>query len=357
MDPFLYKPIYLHLVVLLSFYQAFWISKGSLSSGYYDRRWIVVITILLALWLGLRPVSIAFIDTVTYAAAFDMESNLWEEGDWLFQAIMTWFKGQGFSVHFFFLFLELVYIGSAAFICTKLFKKQPMAAFVAIIASFSFYNYAINILRQGVACAVLLLVFGLIKDRKWLMAMLSAYLATGLHKSTWLVLVAITLAHWYRNTRVYFYAWAGCVMLSIIADELMGTIFQSLSLLETGRNSEYLDNTYADMSMFSTIGFRYDFLLYSMVPIIVGAYHIHKGYKESIYRLILNVYIITNSFWVLVNRSWLSNRIAYLSWFLYAIILVYPYLNPQGTQSRTKPLSLILIGNALFSYLMWIIGK
>ena len=37
------------------------------------------------------------------------------------------------------------------------------------------------------------------------------------------------------------------------------------------------------------------------------------------------IYLTANAFWILVIRSSFSNRFAYLSWFLMAIIIFYPF--------------------------------
>ena len=232
-----------------------------------------------------------------------------------------------------------------------------MVAYVAILASFSFYSYAVNGLRQGMACAIMLVVLALVKDKKWILSGILGYFAVGTHNSVLLLIAAIVLAFFYKNTKVYFSVWLVCIVLSAFSSGMMEAIFQSIGFLDTGRSAEYLDNANADMSQFSSVGFRYDFLLYSAIPIFLGVYEVYKGYKDDDYKLILNTYIITNSFWVLVNRSWLSNRIAYLSWFMYAIVLIYPYLKQNNVPYRQRKLFFVLLGNAAFSYVMWLFGK
>lgn len=44
------------------------------------------------------------------------------------------------------------------------------------------------------------------------------------------------------------------------------------------------------------------------------------------YKLLINTYIFANSFWIMVMNAAYSNRFAYLSWFLYPIVLAYPCL-------------------------------
>lgn len=363
MNPYIYKPLFLHFVVFLSVLQAVQRTPDTLSEKFKnnDRFWIIIISISLVLWLGLRPINVAFQDTCNYAIMYSYlsinEPGYEGKGDWLFMSIMYWFKKNGLGVNLFFLFVEAVYMYCSAYVCTRLFKFRPMVAYVAILASFSFYSYAVNGLRQGMACAIMLVVLALVKDKKWILSGILGYFAVGTHNSVLLLIAAIVLAFFYKNTKVYFSVWLVCIVLSAFSSGMMEAIFQSIGFLDTGRSAEYLDNANADMSQFSSVGFRYDFLLYSAIPIFLGVYEVYKGYKDDDYKLILNTYIITNSFWVLVNRSWLSNRIAYLSWFMYAIVLIYPYLKQNNVPYRQRKLFFVLLGNAAFSYVMWLFGK
>lgn len=44
------------------------------------------------------------------------------------------------------------------------------------------------------------------------------------------------------------------------------------------------------------------------------------------YKTILNLYLCTNAVWCLCMYASYCNRIAYLSWFMYPIVLIYPLL-------------------------------
>lgn len=361
MDPYLYKPIYLHTVVLLSILLSFRKvnDRFSILSKDNDKVYVLLLSIVLILWLGLRPVSWAFGDTGNYAIKYLLldRNSINERGDWLFDFLMLSFKNTGLDIHLFFLFVEAVYIGSVSFFCNKVFRTNSLIAFVIVLVSFSFFAYAVNGIRQGMACSLVMCLLVLLKSKRWILSIVLAYCAINIHNSVYLLIGAIILACYYKNTNVYFLGWLVCIILGATVGGIMETIFQNIGFLDTGRDMDYLDNENADMSLFSHTGFRYDFLLYSSVPILIGYYYLRKGFQDDWYRLLVNVYLIANSFWVLVNESWLSNRIAYLSWSLYGIVLIYPYLKQQYLPNRRGKMALILLGNASFSYLMWILGK
>ena len=80
-----------------------------------------------------------------------------------------------------------------------------------------------------------------------------------------------------------------------------------------------------DHSGFSHTGFRWDFILYSIMPIWLGYYIlVKKGIRNRIYEVLISTYVLANAFWVMIIRAHFSDRFAYLSWFLYPIVIAYP---------------------------------
>ena len=83
---------------------------------------------------------------------------------------------------------------------------------------------------------------------------------------------------------------------------------------------------YLTKDEYNTIkGFRLDFIIYSSMPVLMG-YWVKYKYKmeERIYDMILNMYLVCNGVWMLCMYAAFTNRIAYLSWFMYPIVLLYP---------------------------------
>ena len=60
----------------------------------------------------------------------------------------------------------------------------------------------------------------------------------------------------------------------------------------------------------------------------------------------------------MVIRAAFSNRFAYLSWFLYPIVIAYPLLRlPIWKTNQGKRLNQIMMANIGFTYIMWLLGK
>ena len=109
-------------------------------------------------------------------------------------------------------------------------------------------------------------------------------------------------------------------------------------------------------------GMRYDFVLYSAIPIIQSWWH-RRQYDliSDKYTFILNLYMLLNSVWMLCMYANFTNRIAALSWALYPIVIMLPYVEKNegievyGTYGSNKAISKVLLYNLLFTLFMGII--
>jgi hypothetical protein len=64
---------------------------------------------------------------------------------------------------------------------------------------------------------------------------------------------------------------------------------------------------------------------------------------------------MANAFWILVIRANFSNRFAYLSWFLMAVIVFYPFFKMKFFKKQNKVLAYTILGYFGFTYLMFLI--
>jgi hypothetical protein len=106
----------------------------------------------------------------------------------------------------------------------------------------------------------------------------------------------------------------------------------------------------------ATKGFRIDFILYSAVPILLGRWLSFKNFtKSQQYQFILNVYTLVNSIWMLCMYAEFTNRIAYLSWFMYPIVLIYPFINEEYLSHKVGLMKIFVCGHLFFTLFMEII--
>ncbi|MBQ1748645.1 MAG: EpsG family protein, partial [Bacteroidales bacterium] len=107
-------------------------------------------------------------------------------------------------------------------------------------------------------------------------------------------------------------------------------------------------------------GFRWDFLLYSSMPVLLGWYVIfRKRIYTRTYALLLGTYMYANAFWIMIIRAPYSNRFAYLSWFLYPIALAYPMLvMPVWKKAPGLIIGIIMLGHMAFSiFMLYMTGR
>lgn len=62
------------------------------------------------------------------------------------------------------------------------------------------------------------------------------------------------------------------------------------------------------------------------------------------------MYLLSNTFWILVIRANFSDRFAYLSWFIYSIVLLYPLVTHSIVKRQGLWIGTIFLGLTLFRF-------
>ena len=116
------------------------------------------------------------------------------------------------------------------------------------------------------------------------------------------------------------------------------------------KDAEFSDNA----NQFSSTGFRWDFLLYSSMPVLMTWYvTIKRHFQDRTFNIIACAYILANAFWIMVIRAEYSNRFAYLSWFIYPIVIAYPLVRMNLWKDQNKKTAYILMLYAGFTFIMY----
>ena len=354
----LYTPIYYFLllvVVLITAYALTQRKKGALE---VSQTLGLPFLLLLVLYMGLRPLSsFYFGDMGNYSRMFTaMQTDgvlpVVGEVGWLFSLYM-FICGLFIGTKGWFLLTAVLYCGLAAFAFKLIHGRMAYLAFLMCVASFSFWAYGTNGLRNGLACSLVLLGIAC-SERKWLMGLLFL-LAFSTHPSTALPIAAFVLTTFYNKPRYYLIGYGAAIILSISMGEFWVTFIANLGIFEDGRLSQYLlSDEYADQ--FSSAGFRYDFLLYSLCPIVSGAYYIfEKNYRDPFYLQLFNTYVVANALWVLVIQASFSNRFAYLSWFMMSWVIIYPLLKHRLFKKQNLVLAVTIVSYYAVTYFLFFV--
>lgn len=364
----IYHTIYIYLIFALTILYVLShqnLSYQAIRQGKDNYGASLVLCITLILFLGLRPVSYHFGDTINYAKTYEhFMYGIMSYDPTSSDRLFYWFMDKAsntISVNAFFFIIELGYIGCTLWACKRLMRNNVWVAILFNLAAFSFYSYGVNGIRNGLACAIMLVAFSYIlgsKNDKIIAAILSIC-AYNIHKSTALPILMMAVSAFilpkFKNSLQYVILfWAISIFLSLIAGGWIESLFVGLGFDD--RLDNYITSDEYD-EQFSQTGFRWDLLLYSAMPIILGWYVvIKKRVSNQTYLMLLNTYILCNAFWVMLIRSSFSNRFAYLSWFMYPILLAYPLLKLPIWQKQSDKLNWIMLANLGFTYLMWLIG-
>lgn len=318
---FIYQSIYLAIgtLILFSVLNKSQLPDNSVNKATNTSPLCLVLVVILTLFVGFRPVQVGA-DTTQYfqqyywldGKSFELVQNAENP---LFDNFMAFARSYGFDISAVFIPMALIYFGGMYLACKKLFSNNQKIAFVTCLVAFSTFAYGVNGMKAGAAGSLFLVALAY-REKKWLSIGLTLF-TVGIHHSMVVVAYAYIISYFYRNTKMYFYGW----ILALFIATAHITVFQTLFMnYADDKGKEYL------MGDGFMTGFRPDFILYSAMPVFVGYYMLFKKkIVNDVYELWLRMYLTTNSVWMLCMYASYTNRIAYLSWFMYPIVLIMPY--------------------------------
>lgn len=304
----------------------------------------IFLTIFLIFYIGMRPISSVFGDTVNYDTYFRALGNAksfsleWDK-EWLFFNIQNWCRVYA-DIHTLFLICSVIYVGSLWIACVRIFKNYYYVPLIVFFCMFTFWAYGVNGVRNGAAASLFILAITFINTPP--IALAIAILGCGFHSTVYLMIGAAILAYFIKNSYYYLAGWITSIGLSYAAGGRIQSIIANIGILgEDDRLSTYLTTT----SSTSIVGaFRWDFLAFSAIGVAFGYYFIFKRqYRDEFYHWIYNCYLTTNAFWVLVIRASFSNRFAQISWFILPLVVIYPFMKKRFWDNHEKMLAYAIL--------------
>ena len=249
-----------------------------------------------------------------------------------------------FPLDLYFYLHSLLYLIGIYIFSKSLHARQYGVIFLCMLLNFQFVSYGVNTMRAGLAGSTVLMAIAF-RNRR-IVELAFILLAVMIHKSFALPAICYLIAKKYDKTKLYFYIW----LLSILLSAIGGGFFQALfsSVLGDEERASYLTTDAA--STHYRVGFRLDFIIFSCVPIVMGYYMIYKRkFSDALYKNLYNMYLLANTFWILVIRADFSDRFAYLSWFIYSPLLIYPLIKQPTIVSHSyKWIAYCILGLTIF---------
>ncbi|MCH5222364.1 MAG: EpsG family protein [Muribaculaceae bacterium] len=361
MEAELYHPLFLAAVCILCVFYIFKFSTTPDFRFQIEKTGYIIpliLCVILAFWLGQRPVSSVFGDTFNYAFSYELDGEIERETpegwntEWFWHFLITTCHFFDLDVHTFFTIVEFGYVLSAFWAVKRFVPTNPMVGMLFIVSSLMFYTFGVNGIRNGLACHLVFLAISYFFDERLLPAVTLSILAIGTHLSVVLPLGSYFLCRYflldYKNAVAVW-------LVALVLSATIGSQLTKFALLFSidDRYTNYLTGEGMDEYK---MGFRVDFILYSLPPILLGWYVIiKKGINDGWYTTLCSMYCVCNAFWLLVIRAAYTNRFAYLSWFLYPVLIAYPLINLPVWRDQDKRISLSLLAYLGFTLFMEIV--
>lgn len=316
---------------------------------------VIALCVFFVLFFGFRPTRYfnESNDTNLYTIMFDyVKTGHWNDGleklgDPFFRFVEL-LCVKFTDVTGWYIVVAVFYIGGMAYASFSLFPRHGIIAILFFITSFSFMSFGGNGIRNGMASSIALVGLTFLAKYADFKNYINLIFGAGIlilsyytHRSMSLVFLSSLIALFVsKNVKANLLVWFICVALSAIYGDYMTRFISSLSGDE---RMIYYGNAVVDSSLFSRTGFRWDFILYSSLPIILAVWTAFFGKPtDNKYNFLINTYILSNAAWVLVNQIAYSNRFAYLSWFMMPLVLAYPLSNIQLVKHQSLLCGLFL---------------
>ncbi|MCQ2217132.1 MAG: EpsG family protein [Paludibacteraceae bacterium] len=310
-----------------------------------------VITYLLFIFIVILLTYSPSIDKTHYLDHY-RELLKYEIGDyrdiaWLYLSYGIAYVTKTSEIAYFFI-VAMLTMSFTFFFCKKC-TKEVFTLFLVVIISFGFRNYAINILRGGLALSILLCAYYCFYQNK-LQSVLLVVLSLLFHKSIAIPVSAFLLTYYFSKTIKYNYLiWLCCLGVSWVIGDSLNEIVADIFMDADDRVEEYL---LAEETGYK-VGFRMDFIAYSLIPMAFGYYHVVvRDYKDEFYVNMLNTYLIANAIWLIVIRMPFTDRVAYLSWFLSPYLILLPFLKSNENGCNNQKIAAVILFVVFVAYVL-----
>lgn len=291
-------------------------------------RYAFILTIVVAVVMGSLPTEFGS-DKYRYAQIFYQLTNNIIDFDrdvgWLSYTELCSMVSFG-DIRIYFLITALLYTAGYYIFARHYINKNYIWYFLLMtFGCIGFWGGGTNILRAGLATSVIMVALT-VHDRK-LLSVILIIIALELHKSMGIIVMAFLLSKYCHKPKLFIAIWICSLVISALnltsdihnyINDLLGTVDE--------RVGEYLTND--NDSIYKNAGFRTDFIIYSLIPIIIGSRYIFKyKFRDTFYNTIYCTYLLVNSLWVIIIRIPYGDRFALLSWTFIPFIVLYPLLS------------------------------
>jgi hypothetical protein len=246
------------------------------------------------------------------------------------------------------------------FFCYKAFRNifnfENTAILMICYSMYPFFvAYTSSGIREGFGLAFMTYGISKLITGKKMQSFFWLYFATFWHYGLWLPVIILMPAFFLRQKqRLYIVSWLVFICSIILSmanvwQHILSRIGGSLSSVQAAGYQAYFNSDAVFRHTYRT-GFRLDFFLFSIIPVII--YLVAKSYFREEYKdrnlLIISIYMLLNSLTFLFSFMVSSDRFASFSWFIW-LFVVYSILYSLTNKYTLKIfIFLALITNIFF---------
>lgn len=357
-----YYPIYLFIVSIITFFYLSPYYSASNNNVLIRSREgktgpAALLTFILTLFIAIRPISGDFRDMAGYAMAmvdgrFEGLPITWD-CNYIFQPMMGFLSSIHASQRTPIVILAIINFGCTYWAMKRLFPKDVLLAMLVFFGAFSTFGAATNGLKAG--CAAALFLVAISYRKKVIISLLLLFLSMGFHHSMQLPIIAYIICTFYKNPKAYIIFWLICIFLAASHITSYMTILANYT---DAQGADYLliQSDSLETGFEGKTGFRIDFVIYSAIPVAIGYWALLRKKLESAeYQFMYNLYLLVNGVWLLCMYAQFTNRIAYLSWLMYPVLIIYPFINMDWGKKKNRILYYVVMGHLAFTLFMQII--
>ncbi|MBP1934983.1 EpsG family protein [Ammoniphilus resinae] len=343
------------------FFIAVWVGIGQLLSKTFFRTKIysylllIIMLVIVLLVSILRPFTG---DMFRYISSLKVLSNLslieainyssFEFGFVLYQWIFSEISVNELA----FISMTTLFIFGLLFLALKKVVKisdLPLL-FFGFLSFFYFYNFTTNILRQGIAIPITLLVIVYLYNKKYKKSILFLCLAVSFHMTA--IILGILLIVRRYNLKINFLLLIFVISSVLMITGLNKTLMLDLSFLVGGGVEEKVTG-YTANSVIEDYGSvnRLDFFIFTSIWMLWGLTFKYIYLRNDLlYEWLLKCYISLSSIYVLFGFIGYSDRIAAYAWLLIPILLFYPIVTIKSKYQKIWLVFSMGISILLFVY-------
>lgn len=352
----LYQPLYLLIIAIIMFF-AYQKYRFVTVPGEVTKENIagsILVVLFFIFFIGLRPVDVLFNDMGAYDVIYNLNKGhifLFDSNaqNFLFDNLFNYWSAKELGITNFFLLLAAIYFGASFLGIRRLFPHHTLMAYLVFLSAFSTFSYATNGVKAGAAAS--LFIWALSYRKNLVVCLLLMLVSWGFHHSMILPIMGFIATIFFKNPKYYYLGWVFCFLVALFHINFFSEFFAGYAD-ESGAG--YL---MGDSESEAPGSFRIDFIIYSFMPVLIGfILEVRKNVKVSLtYSCLIHLYTFVNGVWMLCMYASFTNRIAYLSWFLYPIVLIYPFLYENwGPNKNTMFRRAVLLQFAFTLFMVFI---